>query len=491
MQPLPTPKNGTNTLQTPIIPIAQGFAPAVRADWLALVERTIKGADFSTLIGRTADGLAIAPLYAADDAAQPAAFSPAPRGGAHAWDVRAMVRAASPAQANRQALTALAGGASSVLLAIDPTGAHGVAAGSADDVAAALSGVMLDLAPVALDAGFLGSACAAWLGAAAKASPSAPLAFHSDPISAFAAAGASPGPIAAHVVASAAATAPLAQTYPKASLFLASGAVVHEGGGSAALELGFAAAAAVAYAQALVGVGMDRREAFARIVVGLSVDHEPLTSIAKLRAARVIWRRITSACEAETAARIETRSSNRMLTRADPWSNLVRLTASGFASAVGGADAVALGCFSDAAGEPDDLALRMARNAQLILMEEAHVGAVIDPAAGAWSFETLTADLAHAAWDAFTAIEAAGGVISALTSGLIADRVAAQRAALAATVSDGRRKIVGVTEFKSAEPSAKIAARQAHSAHGPDISQPGADSVCPALKPVRLEEMAQ
>ncbi len=479
------------TLQTSIIPIAEGFAPAVRADWLALVEKTIKGADVSTLISRTADGLAIAPLYAADDAAAPAAFTPAPRGGERAWDVRAVVRAASPVEANRQALTALAGGASSVLLAIDPTGARGVALGSADDLAATLSGVMLDLAPVALDAGFLGSACAAWLGAAAKASPAAPLAFHSDPISAFAAAGASPGPITAHVLASADVLAQLAQTYPKASLFLASGAVVHEAGGSAALELGFAAAAVVAYAKALVGAGMDRRDAFSRIVVGLSVDHEPLTTVAKLRAARVLWRRITSACDAETPARIEARSSNRMLTRADSWSNLVRLTASGFAAAVGGADAVALGCISDAAGEPGDLALRMARNAQLILMEEAHVGAVIDPAAGAWSFETLTADLAHAAWDAFTAIEAAGGVISALTSGMIADKVAAQRAALAASVSDGRRKIVGVTDFKSAEPSAKIAARQAHSAHGPDISQPGADSVCPALKPVRLEEMAQ
>jgi methylmalonyl-CoA mutase len=282
----------------------------------------------------------------------------------------------------------------------------------------------------------------------------------------------------------------LAQTYPKASLFLAGGAVVHEAGGSPALELGFAAAAAVAYAKALIGAGMDRREAFSRIVVGLSVDHEPLTTIAKLRAARVLWRRITSACDAETPARIEARSSNRMLTRADSWSNLVRLTASGFAAAVGGADAVALGCFSDAAGEPDDLALRMARNTQLILMEEAHVGAVVDPTAGAWSFETLTRDLAHAAWDAFTAIEAAGGVVSALTSGMIADKVAANRAALATTVSDGRRKIVGVTDFKSAEPPAEVAARRAHSALGPDISQPGADSHCRALTSVRLEEMA-
>ena len=470
--------------------MAAGFTPATRAAWLALVDKTLKGADLESLVSRMADGLTISPLYTAEDSAAPAVLTPAPRGAEGAWDVRAVVRAASPAEANRQALDALNGGASSVLLAVDPTGARGVAVGSAADLAAVLDGVMLELAPIALDAGFLGSTCAGWLCAAAKASPAAPLAFHCDPMSAFAAAGASPGPIETHVSAAAAALAPLAQTYPKASLFLAGGTVVHEAGGSADLELAFAVAAAVAYAKALVGAGLTRRDAFKRIVLGLSVDHEPLTAIAKLRAARVLWRRVTSACDAETRLRIEARSSNRMLTRADRWSNLVRLTASGFAAAVGGADAIALGCFTDAAAEPDDLALRMARNTQLILMEEAHVGAVVDPTAGGWSFETLTADLAHAAWGAFVAIEAAGGIVGALTGGLIADRVVAGREALAAAVGDGRRRIIGVTDFASAEAIARAADRPAHSTPAPDVSLPGPDSVCSALTPVRLEEMA-
>lgn len=481
-------RDGSTTLHTPIIPIAAGFAPADRAGWLALVEKTLKGAGVDTLSTVTADGLVIAPLFTAEIVGD----VPAPtREGDIAWDVRAAVDVADPVEANRQILAALRGGTSSVLVSVDPAGARGVAVGSAAGLARVLDGVLTDLAPVALDAGFLAGAAAQWLDSVAKASPAAPLALHCDPLSRFAQTGASPGPIAAHVADNARIAATMAATYPKASLFLASGTVVHEAGGSAPLELAFAAAAALTYAKALVAEGMAVRDAFERIVLGLSVDQDPLTSVAKLRAARLIWRRITSACHAQTPARIEARSSRRMLTTADRWSNLVRLTSAGFAGAVGGADAVVLGTFTDAAGAADDLALRMARNTQLILMEETHLGAVIDPTAGAWSFETLTADLARAAWDAFVAIEAAGGLVAALTAGLIAEQVSASRAALAGSVTDRQRKIVGVTDFKSADVVDAVAPRAVSSVAGPDPARPGPSDACPALTPVRLEEMAR
>jgi len=478
------------TLHTPISPIAAGFADVERAAWLALVEKTIKGASLDTLVTHTDEGVAIAPLYAAGSAAAPAAITAAPRHGERAWDVRAIVRAVEPSTANRQVRDALSGGASSVLVGVDPTGANGVAVGSAAELAAVLDGVMPELATVALDAGFHGVEAARWLAAAAKAAPAALLAFHNDPISAFAAQGASPGPITAHVAHAANALAPLTQTYPKASVFLAGGSVVHEAGGSPAWELGFASACAVAYAKALVAAGMSVDESFARIVLGFSIDQEPLISIAKLRAARVIWRRITAASGAETPARIEARSSRRMLTVADAWSNLVRLTAAGFAAAAGGADAIVLESHIDAAGEPDDLALRMARNTQLILMEEANVGRVVDPLAGAWSIETLTADLARAGWAAFTAIEAAGGIVPALTTGLVADRAAASRGALATSLREGGRKIVGVNAFKNAEAPPEATPRRPRATAAPDITLPGAADACPALTPVRFEEMA-
>ncbi|MDB5479874.1 MAG: methylmalonyl-CoA mutase beta subunit [Caulobacteraceae bacterium] len=481
-------------MTTSTIPLADGFPAATRADWLALVAKTLKGAGVETLVGRTADGLELDALYTDEDGAAALPFAPAPRGGERGWDVRARVAASEPALANREALDALAGGAGSILIKLD-SGAGGVAVTSAGDLDRVLAGVEAELAPIALDAGFLGTGAADWLHDVAKASPRARLAFHLDPLSAFAATGASPGPIAAHVSAAAALAATLAETYPTASLFLASGGVVHEAGGSPAWELAFAAAAAVAYARALVGAGLSMADAFGRLTLGLHVDAEPLAAMAKLRAARVVWTRIVRACGTDVPARIEARSSGRMLTRADRWTNLIRLTSAGFGAAVGGADAVVLGAFTDALNEgsgapADAFALRLARNTQLMLMEEAQLGRVADPAGGSWALEAQTDDLARAAWEAFVAIEVAGGLAAALKGEIVADAVARSREALKGAIDDRAMRIIGVTDFLPAEETPQAAAAAAPSSAPPAARQPGPDDACPPLTPIRLEEMA-
>jgi methylmalonyl-CoA mutase N-terminal domain/subunit len=183
--------------------------------------------------------------------------------------------------------------------------------------------------------------------------------------------------------------------------------VVHEAGGGEAEEVAFAAASAVAYAKALVRAGLPMADAFARITLGLSADADYFLTMAKLRAARAVWARIAGACAAHPTARVEARSSRRMLTAKDAWTNMIRLTAAGFGAAVGGADAVVLGNFTDALGLPTPFARRQSRNAQLVLMEEAHVGRVADPAAGSGYVEALTDQIAREAWARFQAIEAA------------------------------------------------------------------------------------
>jgi len=180
-----------------------------------------------------------------------------------------------------------------------------------------------------------------------------------------------------------------------------------------------------------------------------------------------------------------------MLTRADAWTNLVRLTSAAFAGAVGGADAIVIGAFTDALGLPTAFARRMSRNLQLILMEEGHVGAVADPAAGAGALETLGADLARAAWAGFNAIEAAGGVVAALREGVIAQRVKAATADLAAGLADRSLRVVGVTDFRAGEaPAPTTALAEAVPVAAPDPRLPGPDSHCPALTPIRLEDLA-
>lgn len=471
--------------QPATVPLAAGFPAPDREAWLALVEKTLKGAPLESLTRRTVEGLPIEPLYEAAVVGSQLIRS------APGWDVRAAVREPDPASANTEALSELAQGASSLLLRLDATGRDGIAVGGAGDLTRVLEGVLLDVAPVALDAGFLGPKAADWLGAAAKGAPAAQLSFHLDPLSALASAGVSPGPIEAHLIAGATVAARLAETFPDANLFLASGRVAHEAGGGEALELGLAAASALAYAKALTRAGLGMADAWGRIVLGLSVDADPFLSVAKLRAARQIWARMAAASGADAEARVEARSSMRMLTRADPWTNMIRLTAAAFAGAIGGADAVVLGEFSDALGAPTAFARRQSRNIQLVLAEEANLGRVIDPGAGSGYVEALTDELARAGWANFQAIEAAGGVVKALESGLIAGQVAEHRAELAARLARRELKLIGVTDFAAEDlKAAEVASPPARTADPPSVRLPGPDGRCPPLTAIRLEDLA-
>jgi methylmalonyl-CoA mutase len=172
-----------------------------------------------------------------------------------------------------------------------------------------------------------------------------------------------------------------------------------------------------------------------------------------------------------------------MLTAQDPWTNMIRLTAAGFGAAVGGADAVVLGQFTDALGLPTAFGRRQSRNAQLVLMEEASVGRVADPSAGAGYIETLTDQIARAAWDRLQAVEAAGGLAEALSSGLI------RREIDAAVTARGEPKILGVTAFPPTEDDKVEIETGAPAAIDPASALlPGPDGRCPALTPVRLSQ---
>jgi methylmalonyl-CoA mutase len=460
------------------------FAPATAEVWRAAVEKTLKGQTPESLISPGPDSLAIQPLYA--PRAKPRTFQ-AGRG----WRIGADVGHPQPAKGAAAIGDAFAGGAETVIIAIDNTAGEGVEIGSAASMEAMLADVPLDVSAIGLDAGFLGLEAAGWLSAAAKGSPRAPLAFHFDPLSAMARSGASPGPIEAHLAAAADLAVELAATHPAGSLFLASGRVVHEAGGSPAGELAFALASALAYAKAMGQAGLASQDALERIVVGLSIDGDPLISIAKLRAARMIWGRMSQACGASLPARIEARSSRRMLTRADAWTNLVRLTAAGVAGAVGGADTIVLGAFTDALGAPTAFGRRMARNIQLILRHEGQLGAVSDPVAGSGAFESLSSDLARAAWAKFNAIEAAGGAAAALAQGVIAAEVGEAKAKLAADIAEGAMRIVGVTDYRAPDdrPAPVEAVKRTRRA-APEPRLPGSDSRCSPLEAITLEALA-
>jgi methylmalonyl-CoA mutase len=453
-------------------PPGAGFPAATEAEWRALVARTLGGAGPEALAQRTADGLEIQPLYPPDPNGAVLPRPPHPEGP---WDIRERVAHPDPAEANRRLLEALAGGATSALLTV----------AAVQDLPTVLDGVVLEAAGVALDAGFAGPTAGQALSLIAKGSPRARLAFHLDPLTAFAEAGRSPGPIAAHVEQAARVAARWRSTYPQAGLFLATGRAVHEAGGTPAQELATMAAAAVAYARAMVAAGLPMDDAFAGQVLGVSLDAEPLMGAAKLRAARLVWSQLTAACGVDRPGRIQARSSRRMLSRRDPWTNLLRLACAAFAGAAGGADALVIEPYDQPLGLDGPLGRRLARNTQAILMDEACLGRVQDPAAGSGFLEAHGRALAEAAWGLFQVIERQGGLAAALGSGWLAGQVATAREAQAAAVRTGEASLLGVTLHPSepAEPSASPRPPAA-----PAAALPGPDDRCPRLAPVRWAE---
>ena len=161
---------------------------------------------------------------------------------------------------------------------------------------------------------------------------------------------------------------------------------------------------------------------------------------------RLLWGRVEEACGLKPAPiRLAASSAWRMMTIAEPYVNVMRTTLAAFAAGLGGADDVALLPFTQAIGLPDAFARRLARNAQLIELREARLGAVADPAAGAGAFEALTEGFCEKAWAQFQAIEAAGGLAKALDQGLVQQAVAEAAAALKRDVARAKTPLTGVS----------------------------------------------
>jgi methylmalonyl-CoA mutase len=146
-----------------------------------------------------------------------------------------------------------------------------------------------------------------------------------------------------------------------------------------------------------------------------------------------------------------------MMTQRDPYVNMLRGTIAAFAAGLGGANAVTVLPFTQALGLPDAFARRVARNTQLILLEESNLAKVADPAAGSGGIEALTEELCHAAWTLFQNIEKTGGVAASLESGLIQSRVAEVRAAREKAVATRKDPLTGTSEFSFlAESAVKV-----------------------------------
>lgn len=397
----------------------------------------------------THDGVTVHPLYT-DNPTEPGYPGAAPfvRGSdphgnaTEGWDVRQQHGQSDAAATNRDILADLGNGVTSLWLRLGTGGLP------VDGLGDALSGVHVDMIGLALDAGAeTARAANAFLQLAEEQGvqrSSLRGSLGADPIGVRARTGEKQDFSDAVELAQR-----CAKQYPNLRAMTVSGLPYHDAGGSDAEELGCTLAAAVANLRELAD-HVDIDAACNTMEFRYAATNDQFSTIAKLRAARRLWERVTRECGAGDHARRQQQhavTSSAMLTRRDPWSNLLRATIGAFSAGVGGAQAVTVQPFDAAIGLPDTNSLRIARNTQLLLLEESRLAQVIDPAGGSWYVETLTDDLARAAWEWFQRIEAEGGMVSALESGLVADRLAATRQQRQSAIAHRSDPITGVSEF--------------------------------------------
>lgn len=441
----------TSEAKSEVFPLAAEFPAASREDWLKLVAAALKGAPFEKLVSRTYDDLRIEPLYRRNPDAAPI---PGRAPGA-SWQVLARVDHPDAAAANAEARHDIANGATGLSVtfagAIGSYG-YGIEA-SGDALARVFENIDLGSGlAVELDLGWQGKDAPRLLAELVERKGVVPAAtrirFGLDPIGAMAIAGGSPFAWTETAASFAAGIADLRRTGFAGPFAVADARPIHEAGGAEAQELAFALAVATAYLRALEAGGLALEDARALIFFRLAVDADQFLSIAKLRALRLLWAKVEEACGlAPRPVFVSAATAWRMFTRRDPWVNLLRATVAAFSAGLGGADAITVLPFTAALGLPDRFARRLARNSQLILLEEANLAKVADPAAGAGAVGDLTTQLCRAAWSLFQDIEAAGGAAAALEAGLIQRQVAAVRTAREAAVATRRDPLTGTSAF--------------------------------------------
>lgn len=322
---------------------------------------------WAKLTKSTLDGIGVTPLGTpADLEGLETSGRPTRQGD---WDIRAYVDGRDATLANDESLVDLDGGVTSLWLRVDDD----------TDLTVLLKDVLLDLAPVVLD-------------------------------------GADPAKAAAHLdgrelhpetnlgVPAADATAEIARAAQKLEIrgFVVDATEVHDRGASDAQELGLSMAAGAAYLRTLSDAGLGVDEAASLVEFRYAVTDEQFPSIAKLRAARRLWARVLEMSGAAgREMRLHAVTSRPMMSKYDPWVNMLRTTVAAFAAGVGGADSVTVLPFDSPLGRPDAFGRRIARNTSHLLIDESHVAHVADPAGGSYAVEKLTDDLARAAWEVF------------------------------------------------------------------------------------------
>ena len=361
--------------------LTDDFIQASKADWEALVKKGLRGAEFESIGKTTDDSIPRGPLSTADDL--PPTIAPLPRGRGpllqgRPWHITTQVSDPDISYANHQALKDLEGGASALRLSLCE---RGITLQNKNEMKRLLDQIYMDLVPIIV-------------GPNNKIENAALFEDFKD----------------AHIYLGLGPKTDglekLATNLPKNwRLLTINAARVHDTGGTEAQELAYFAASA---AHAFRRLG---KSAAKHMGAELTTNQDGHLSIAKLRAARRIYARIAENFEVYDAPiNLHVVTSTRMMQSTDPWTNMLRVMSAGFGAIIGGADFITTRAFTHTLGTPTEFGNRIARNMQLMMMEESHLGQVQDAAYGSYFHERMTDSLAQAAWNEFQTIESEGGL---------------------------------------------------------------------------------
>ena len=436
--------------------LGNDFPDADKKDWLEAVEKALRGAAYETLQTRH-NGLSREPLYTNETVnLSQAAYgmpgqAPFLRGSKSLsnsflpWHIASRFTLGRKGNDNKDVLTDLEGGVSALLLdcrfdTVTPT-----------QLDKLLEGVDINIAPLFLRADNNAINLATHL--VSKIGNDTAIYLDLDPLGYAAASGLKIDDDVDTIFPGMLGLVEQTQSSPNIRLMTASGLIYHNAGADTITELAAIIATATFYMRYLEQSGLDIADIINRLTLTVSADTDFFGSIAKLRALRLLWGNICAALKQDKIVTpfIHAEGSERYFSLADPWVNMLRATMSTLAAGIGGADVVtALPCTSIA--ESDNLLTRrVARNTQVILQEESHIGQVMDPAGGSWYVETLSESLASKSWSLFQSIEKAGGIASPEGMKIVTTNIEENRITENKDIAKRKMPVLGAGDFANLE----------------------------------------
>jgi methylmalonyl-CoA mutase len=453
-------------------------------DWRRLATKELRGADPETLTWATLEGIPVKPLYTeADTAALPHMGSlpglpPFIRGvratmyAGRPWTIRQYAGFSTAEESNAFYRKALAAGQQGVSVAFDlathrgydsdhprvvgDVGKAGVAIDSVEDMKILFDGIPLDKVSVSMTMnGAVIPILANFIVAAEEQGvPRAALSgtIQNDILKEFMVRNTyiyPPEPsmrIVADIIEYTAAE------MPKFNSISISGYHMQEAGANLVQELAFTLADGKEYVKAAIARGMDVDAFAGRLSFFFAIGMNFFMEVAKLRAARLLWHRIMEGFGAKKPEslmlRTHCQTSGVSLQEQDPMNNIVRTAYEALAAVLGGTQSLHTNSFDEAIALPTEFSARIARNTQLILQEETGITKVVDPLAGSYYVESLTAALADKAWALIEEVEAMGGMTRAVASGMPKLRIEETAARRQAMIDRGAEVIVGVNKYR-------------------------------------------